>query len=98
MTTTTADNYGVTINPINYDLVNDRVELLIGGLRCKWIAGSDYRELRRLAFSWTSGLRLVRTYNYSRNQVTLLFKRSNVVRHIAYEGNAECSLILDIIA
>lgn len=98
MTTTTTDNFGVTINPINYDLINDRVELLIGGLRNKWIAGADYRTLRRLAFSWTSGLRLVRTYNYSRNQTTMLFKRSNVVRHILYDGNAECSLILDIIA
>lgn len=98
MTTTFSDNFGVTINPINYDLINDRVELLIGGLRSKWISGSDYRTLRRLAFSWTSGLRLVRTYNYSRNQVTMLFRRCDVVRHICYSGNTECSMILDIIA
>lgn len=86
-----------TINPITFDLINDKVEILIGGLRNKWISGEQYRTLRRLAQRFTSGLRRVRRYDFNTYQTTLYFNTDNVVRHIAYSGNAECAMIQSII-
>lgn len=87
-----------TINPINFDLINDKVEILIGGKRNKWVTGEMYRALRKLADNSTSGLRRVRTYNYNRNQNTLYFNEANVVRNIEYSGNVQCELIKMILA
>ena len=87
-----------TINPITYDLINDKVETLIGGKRNKWIAGDEYRTLRRLSHQWTSGLRQVRRYDYNTYQTTLYYNDANVVTHVCYGGMGESSLIKSIIA
>ena len=85
----TKDFQGCTIKQIDWNLITGVTTLMVG-FRDVEVNMTQYRILKEFLNRWTSGLKEV-------SQLVWYYSPKKVIRHIAYSGQAEASLIESIL-